>query len=49
MDYKIDVYEADELNQYRFVLGSISAKTLCVFGINPSTADDKTLIPRSKE
>ena len=42
MNYKIDVYEIDELNQYRFVLGSISTKTLCVFGINPSTADDKT-------
>lgn len=48
MDYKIDVYEADELNQYRFVLGSISAKTLCVFGINPSTADDKNPDPTIK-
>ena len=41
MEYIIDIYETDELNKYRFVLGSISEKTLFVFGINPSTADDK--------
>lgn len=41
MEYIIDIYEIDELNKYRFALGSISEKTLFVFGINPSTADDK--------
>ena len=41
MEYIIDIYETDELNKHRFALGSISEKTLFVFGINPSTADDK--------
>ena len=31
MEYIIDIYETDELNKYRFVLGSISEKTLFVF------------------
>ncbi|TDQ57411.1 hypothetical protein EDC45_1472 [Mesocricetibacter intestinalis] len=41
MEYNIDVYEIDETNKYRFALGSLSEKTLFVFGVNPSTADDK--------
>lgn len=41
MEYNIDIYETDDLNKYRFALGSLSEKTLFCFGINPSTADDK--------
>lgn len=41
MKYKIDIYETDELNEYRFALGSLTERTLFCFGINPSTADDK--------
>lgn len=41
MDYKIDIYEKDEDNLFRFALGSLSEKTLFVFGVNPSTADDQ--------
>ena len=42
MEYKIDVYEIDENNLNRFALGRLSRKTLFVFGVNPSTADDKS-------
>lgn len=48
MEYQVDIYEIDELNKYRFALGSLSEKTLFVFGINPSTADDKTPDPAIK-
>ena len=41
MEYNINIYETDDLNKYRFALGSLSVKTLFCFGINPSTADDK--------
>lgn len=41
MQYEIELYEIDENNTHRFALGKISEKTLFVFGVNPSTADDK--------
>lgn len=41
MKYEIDIYKIDEDNKHRFALGSLSEKTLFVFGVNPSTADDK--------
>ncbi|MFB6349179.1 DUF1643 domain-containing protein [Moraxella sp. ZJ142] len=49
MDYQIDIYKTDELNHHRFALGSVSKKTLFVFGINPSTADDKQPDPTIKK
>lgn len=45
MEYNINVYETDDLNKYRFALGSLSEKTLFCFGINPSVADDKVPDP----
>ena len=42
MEYKIDIYEKDKDNLFRFALGSLSERTLFVFGINPSTANDQT-------
>lgn len=41
MKYEIDIYEINEDNKHRFALGNLSDKTLFVFGLNPSTADDK--------
>ena len=41
MEYKINIYEVDVDNKNRFALGSLSENTLFVFGVNPSTADDK--------
>ena len=49
MDYKTDIYETDDQNLYRFALGSLSEKTLFVFGINPSTADDAEPDPTMKQ
>lgn len=42
MEYKIDIYEKDKDNLFRFALGSLSERTLFVFGVNPSTANDQT-------
>lgn len=42
MEYKIDIYEKDKDNLFRFALGSLSERTLFVFGANPSTANDQT-------
>lgn len=49
MQYNIDIYKIDDENQHRFMLGSLSEKTLFVFGVNPSTADDKKPDPTIKK
>lgn len=49
MDYDIKIYETDEHNLYRFALGKLSKKTLFIFGINPSTANDKEPDPTMKQ
>lgn len=49
MQYNIEIYETDKLNQYRFALGSLSEKVLFVLGVNPSTADDKEPDPTMKQ
>ena len=41
MNYNVDIYETDDKNLYRFALGISSNKILFVFGLNPSTADNK--------
>ena len=41
MNYNVDIYETDDKSLYRFALGISSNKILFVFGLNPSTADNK--------
>ena len=41
MEYKISIYEVDAKDEYRFALGHMTDNTLFVFGVNPSTANDK--------
>ncbi|MFC2752299.1 MAG: DUF1643 domain-containing protein [Cardiobacterium sp.] len=40
MEYKIDIYDANELKNCRFALGKSSENSLFIFGLNPSTADN---------
>ena len=40
MEYKIDIYDANELKNCRFALGKSSKNSLFIFGLNPSTADN---------
>ena len=37
------IYLHNKINSHRYALGSLSTRTLFVFGVNPSTATDKKL------
>lgn len=41
MSYMIDIYENNEDNSMRFLLGNNGLRPLIAVGLNPSTADDK--------